>query len=69
MDSGDCRVNAKRAIGMANNTKNNRKAAFVDFRLPAQIIKSVGHWGKQNGINRSHALRELIEQALKSPQR
>ena len=68
MDSEDCRVNAKRCIGTTNNARDNRKTAFVGFRLPEQIIKSVDRWGKQKGINRSQALRELIEQALKSPQ-
>ena len=67
MHSRDCSVSANGRIGMANNAKDNRKAAFVGFRVPEQIIKSVDCWGKQKGINRSRALRDLIEQALKSP--
>jgi hypothetical protein len=59
----------KQSVDTAYKTKSNRKTAFVGFRLLEPTIKSVDRWGKQYGLNRSQAPRELIEQALKSAKR
>jgi hypothetical protein len=37
---------------------------FVGIRLPAETILAIDQWAKDNGISRSAAIRQLVEQAL-----
>jgi len=46
-------------------TLGNGEAAFIGLRLPAPLVEAIDAWAKGRSVNRSDAVRQLIEAGLK----
>jgi hypothetical protein len=58
-----------------NNNRKTKKSRgrpatgvdpMVNFRLSTELIAQLDEWAEENGLNRSQALRRLVESGLKA---